>query len=177
MKASAYMRIVLNNFIPLSCEMNILERWAVFSEELKIGIPYLGCAFGGHDEIYLPEIAGSKYFLEAGWSRRTSRCLNVQTWWWWVINSPILDFSVSFSLGPQPLAVSMSCGWSRCILRSLCAGAVAFHSLCLWRYVILRLLYLIWDCSNREELSHCASSAAFAEALQLSALCFFFLLC
>lgn len=29
----------------------------MFSEKLKIGIPYLGCAFGGHDEIYLPEIA------------------------------------------------------------------------------------------------------------------------
>lgn len=39
--------------------------------------------------------------------------------------------SISFRLGPQPLTVSVSCGRSRCILRSLCAGAVAFHSLCL----------------------------------------------
>lgn len=66
MKTSAYTRIVLNSFIPLSCEMNILERWTVFSEKLKIGITYLGCAFGGHDEIYLPETAWSKYFFEAG---------------------------------------------------------------------------------------------------------------
>lgn len=67
-KVSTCMRIVLNSFIPLSCEMSILERWTLFSEELKIRTICLGCAFGGHDEIVILGTGRSKDFLKAACS-------------------------------------------------------------------------------------------------------------
>lgn len=67
-KVSTCMRIVLNSFIPLSCEMSILERWTSFPEELKIRTICLGCAFGGHDEIVILGTGRSKDFLKAACS-------------------------------------------------------------------------------------------------------------
>lgn len=118
LKTSHYLRIVLNSFISQSCEMNILERWAVFSEKLfKIWIIYLGNAFGGLDEIFILRTAWNLYFLKTVhsgiWPEEPVSAWVYRPWCWWCLKGP--DFRLFLYLS----------GWDHCIQHFLWVVAEA----------------------------------------------------